>query len=33
MWAWSKGQAAEERSPVLAEVVEVPKRKAGAKGR
>jgi hypothetical protein len=30
---WLKDRAVEERSPVLVEVVEAPKRKVGMKGR
>ena len=33
MWAWLKDQVAVECLPVLAEVVEVPKRRVGAKER
>lgn len=33
MWTWLKGPAVGERSLVPVEVVEVPKRKAGVKGR
>jgi len=33
MWVWLKDRAVGERSLVLVEVVEVPKRKVGAKDR